>query len=98
MVGELSAAGDSGQPLVVADPACETARQFGELGAAVVREIAKMDRKRNAVVYHPEFHAVSVRLVTLQGEERSEGGGVWVVVAVACVGWMPRCDGRVRSL
>lgn len=31
-----------GQPLVVSDPTCSTSREFMELGAAVVREIAKM--------------------------------------------------------
>lgn len=39
-----------GTPLVVADPSCETAGVFMELGAAVVRELAKLKAlPRNAV-------------------------------------------------
>ncbi len=39
-----------GTPLVVADPSCETAGVFMELGAAVVRELAKLQAlPRNAV-------------------------------------------------
>ena len=38
----LSAAGDGGRPLVVSSPASATAASFGELGAAVVREVAKL--------------------------------------------------------
>lgn len=35
---------------MVADPSCETAAVFMELGAAVVREVAKLDAMpRNAV-------------------------------------------------
>lgn len=40
IVPDLSAAGDSGKPLVVADPTGPTAQAFLELGAAVVREVS----------------------------------------------------------
>lgn len=39
---DLSAAGDGGQPLVVSDPAGPVGRAFMELGATVVREVAKL--------------------------------------------------------
>ncbi|GFH10841.1 uncharacterized protein HaLaN_06233 [Haematococcus lacustris] len=42
IVPDLSAAGDGGRPLVVSQPTCPTAAAFMELGAAVVREVAKM--------------------------------------------------------
>lgn len=40
IVPDLSAAGDSGRPLVVEDPTSPTAQAFLELGAAVVREVS----------------------------------------------------------
>ncbi|PNW88802.1 hypothetical protein CHLRE_01g045902v5 [Chlamydomonas reinhardtii] len=42
IVPDLSAAGDGGRPLVVSSPASATASTFMDLGAAVVREVAKM--------------------------------------------------------
>ncbi len=39
IVPDLSAAGDSGRPVVVTDPTGPTAQAFLELGAAVVREV-----------------------------------------------------------
>ncbi|CAK0786755.1 hypothetical protein CVIRNUC_009969 [Coccomyxa viridis] len=49
---ELSEAGDGGRPLVVAHPSSPTAESFMELGAGLVREVAKMQRlERNAVRY-----------------------------------------------
>ncbi len=39
---ELSAAGDGGRPLVVSNPTSATANAFMDLGAAVVREVAKL--------------------------------------------------------
>lgn len=60
---ELSAAGDGGEPLVVADPAGPVAQAFGELGAAVVREIAKLSRAaKNSVRFDAELRALVVRL------------------------------------
>ncbi len=39
-----------GRPLVVADPLCDTSQAFMDLGAAVVREIAKLKMvEKNAV-------------------------------------------------
>ncbi|KAF8072891.1 HCF101 [Scenedesmus sp. PABB004] len=42
IVPDLSAAGDGGQPLVVSDPAGPVGAAFMELGATVVREVAKL--------------------------------------------------------
>ena len=39
IVADLSAAGDSGRPVVVENPTGATAQAFLELGAAVVREV-----------------------------------------------------------
>ena len=39
---DLSAAGDGGRPLVVSNPTSATANAFMDLGAAVVREVAKL--------------------------------------------------------
>ena len=39
IVPDLSAAGDSGRPVVVDNPTGPTAQAFLELGAAVVREV-----------------------------------------------------------
>ena len=43
IVPDLSAAGDSGKPLVVEDPFGATAQAFSQLGAAVVREVSQPD-------------------------------------------------------
>ncbi|BDA43886.1 Iron-sulfur cluster carrier protein [Coccomyxa sp. Obi] len=60
---ELSAAGDGGRPLVVSDPASQTAEAFMELGAIVVREVAKLQRaQRNSVRYDEDLKAFAVRL------------------------------------
>eukprot|EP00798_Chlamydomonas_sp_ICE-L_P015186 gene15186-21261_t len=56
IVADLSAAGDGGKPLVVADPTCATSSQFMELGAAVVREVAKMD---NQITWEDGFNQVA---------------------------------------
>ena len=59
IVPDLSAAGDGGRPLVVADPAGAVGAAFMELGAAVVREVAKMGAApRNAASYDEERHLV----------------------------------------
>jgi len=59
----ISAAGDGGTPLVVADPSCETAAVFMELGAAVVREVAKLDAMpRNAVRFDEAVDAFEITL------------------------------------
>jgi len=41
IVPDLSAAGDSGKPVVVTDPTGPTAQAYLELGAAVVREVSR---------------------------------------------------------
>ena len=62
IVPSLSAAGDSGRPLVVEDPAGPVARAFQEVGAAVVQEVAKLRRAaRDAVVYDAVLGAIRVR-------------------------------------
>ena len=59
----LSSAGDSGIPLVVADPAGKTAAVFQELGACVVREAAKLSKvPKNAVRYDEQLRALAVRV------------------------------------
>ncbi|KAL4447632.1 hypothetical protein ABPG75_004851 [Micractinium tetrahymenae] len=68
IVPDLSAAGDSGKPVVVTDPAGPTAQAFLELGAAVVREVAKLRvAPKNSVRYDAELGAFVVRLPN--GEE-----------------------------
>ena len=65
----LSAAGDCGVPLVVADPAGETAAVFQELGACVVREAAKLAKvPKNAVRYDEELKALVVRVPSSDGQ------------------------------
>lgn len=65
---QLSAAGDGGQPLVVEEPAGPVAAAFGELGAAVVREIAKLSRSaKNSVRFDEELRAFVVRLPSQNG-------------------------------
>ncbi len=82
--GDVSCAG--GQPLVVSQPASSTAAAFMELGAAVVREVAKMGApagimeaagpRRRRVAYDPD----QVRVHSWIGARR---------------GWLP-CGSRVR--
>ena len=63
IIPELSAAGDGGKPLVAADPTSPTAQAFLELGAAVVREVAKLRRApQNSVRWDAELGVVVVRL------------------------------------
>jgi len=65
IVPDLSQAGDGGRPLVVAEPASSTAATFMELGAAVVREVAKasaVSAKGPRVVYDAGARAIIVRL------------------------------------
>lgn len=52
MTPDLSAAGDGGRPLVIADPMGDVAARYQELGANVVREVAKLKMAlNNAVIY-----------------------------------------------
>lgn len=46
----LAAAGDGGTPLVVSSPVCATAATFMELGAIVVREVARLEAAGRASV------------------------------------------------
>jgi len=63
IVPDLSLASDDGRPLVVDDPTCEVSRAFTELGAAVVREVAKLRKlPKNTVRYDKELRAFVVRL------------------------------------
>ncbi|KAI7842036.1 hypothetical protein COHA_004236 [Chlorella ohadii] len=63
IVPDLSAAGDTGKPVVVEDPTGPTAQAFLELGAAVVREVAKLRMApKNSVRYDRELGAFVVRL------------------------------------
>lgn len=68
IIPDLSAAGDSGVPVVVSDPAGPTAQSFLELGAAVVREVSKLRMSsKNSVRYDEELGAFVVKLPN--GEE-----------------------------
>jgi len=70
IVPDLSEAGDSGCPLVVKDPVCEVSRQYGELGASVVREVAKLKfAQKNTVRFDEEAGAMVVRLPGRSREE-----------------------------
>jgi Mrp family chromosome partitioning ATPase/DUF971 family protein len=67
IVQDLSAAGDGGRPLVVSDPTCSTASAFMELGASVVREVAKMGGSNQGsrlvrVSYDDQLDAVSIKI------------------------------------
>ncbi|GFR48232.1 hypothetical protein Agub_g10094 [Astrephomene gubernaculifera] len=62
---DLSAAGDGGKPLVVSSPASPTSAAFMELGAAVVREVARMAGRpgtRQSVYFDQQEDAVVVML------------------------------------
>ncbi|GBF89139.1 Fe-S cluster assembly factor, chloroplastic [Raphidocelis subcapitata] len=64
IVPELSAAGDGGTPLVVSDPAGPVGTAFMELGAAVVREVAKLSagQSKNSVSWDEARGVVTVKL------------------------------------
>ena len=63
IVPDLSAAGDGGKPLVVSDPTSSTAQSYLDLGAAVVREVAKLRKTSKSVVrWDVELRSVVVRL------------------------------------
>ncbi|KAK9842847.1 hypothetical protein WJX74_003321 [Apatococcus lobatus] len=60
---DLSAAGDGGRPLVVSNPTSATANAFMDLGAAVVREVAKLSMVGKASArYVEDCHAIAVKL------------------------------------
>lgn len=72
---KLSAAGDTGQPLVVAEPAGDVARCFSTLAAAVVQEIAKLRAQRkNSVRYDAELRAFVVKLPQQPGSDADSAG------------------------
>jgi len=63
IVPDLSLASDDGRPLVVAQPTNDIAREFTELGAVVVQEIAKLDRaSKNSASYDSERNVVVVSM------------------------------------
>jgi hypothetical protein len=70
----LSAAGDTGTPLVVSEPAGAVAQCFSQLGAAVVQEIAKLRAQRkNSVRFDRELDAFVVRLPAALGAHARGG-------------------------
>jgi len=70
IVADLSACGDGGQPLVVESPTCPTAQAFLELGAAVVREVAKLRAvPKTSVRWDGELKAMAVRMPNSTIEE-----------------------------
>lgn len=67
IVPDLSAAGDGGTPLVVADPAGQVAQLYLDLGAAVVREVSKLRKTpRNSVRWDSEFECIAVKLPEME--------------------------------
>ncbi|KAK9808179.1 hypothetical protein WJX73_005681 [Symbiochloris irregularis] len=54
IVPDLSAAGDGGRPLVVADPTCAASQDYMQLGAAVVTEVAKLQAATRPSVRYDE--------------------------------------------
>jgi len=72
MTSALSAAGDSGVPLVVANPAGDEAQRYGELAAHVVREIAKQGRKAGGDVVRWDAAARAI-VVRPPGAPDSDG-------------------------
>ena len=71
----LSAAGDTGQPLVVSEPTSAVAQCFSTLAAAVVQEIAKLRAQRkNSVRFDAELAAFVVRLPQPQRGADVAGG------------------------
>ena len=71
----LSAAGDTGQPLVVSEPTSAVAQCFSTLAAAVVQEIAKLRAQRkNSVRFDAELAALVVRLPQPQQGAAVAGG------------------------
>ena len=63
IVPDLSLSSDSGLPLVLSKPSGDVARAFGEVGAAVVRESAKLKRAvKNAVRYDSEMNVLVVKI------------------------------------
>eukprot|EP00793_Prasinoderma_coloniale_P001195 PRCOL_00006186-RA len=67
----LSAAGDCGEPAVVSAPTSDTAKVFGELGAAVVKEVAKLRSGRTEVLVG--FAGAG------EGEECGSGGSTPII-------------------
>jgi DUF971 family protein len=92
---ELSAAGDGGTPLVVTKPAGPVGRAFGELGAAVVREIAKQRAtRRNSVRFDSELSAFVVRLPGQGVGEPGEAGEAFLLHPAV----VRRADTSARSV
>jgi MinD-like ATPase involved in chromosome partitioning or flagellar assembly len=74
IVPDLSAAGDGGRPLVVEAPTSPTAQAFLELGAAVVREVAKLRvAPRGTVRYDAELGCFVVKLPGAEGQQGQQG-------------------------
>lgn len=88
IVPDLSAAGDGGKPLVASAPTSSTAQAYFDLGAAVVREVAKLRRvaQRN-VRWDDEVGVLVVRMPVNannhgQSEENESGNEVYLDAAV----------------
>lgn len=69
MTPDLSAAGDGGVPLVMSNPTGDVASRYQELGACVVREVAKLKMAlNNAVIYDESRKLLVVRPPETAGE------------------------------
>jgi MinD-like ATPase involved in chromosome partitioning or flagellar assembly len=78
IVPDLSTAGDGGRPLVVEQPTSPTAQAFLELGAAVVREVAKLRASpKNSLRYDGELGCLVMR------PPRQAGGDAAAAAAAA---------------
>merc|ERR1712054_703495 len=67
---DLSAAGDTGRPHVIKDPAGELASRYSEIACSVVREVAKFQVSRQGgMSYDEENNTFIVQPPTGEGEE-----------------------------
>ena len=75
IVPELSACGDTGRPLVLRDPTCETSARYQEVAASVVREVAKLNSgKKPRVDVDPGYDGAF--RVEIPGE--NDGKPFWI--------------------
>ena len=63
IIAAINATCAGGRPLVVEDPLCSTSKTFMELGACVVREVAKLTMQPTSLVTYDEARkTINVRL------------------------------------
>lgn len=75
IVPDLSACGDTGRPLVLRDPTCETSSRYQEVAATLVREVAKLSSgKKPRVDIDPGYDGAF--RVEIPGE--NDGKPFWI--------------------